>query len=136
MPAQSSDFIGIKVATIAPANPSLGKDRIQGVYLLMDAGSLGPITLIDGAALTTLRTSAISAAVADHLAPAEASHLVVIGSGPQAWDTSRPCELSGQGAGSRLSPGIRNGQAYSHPVYRPVGWMRAWALPKTCMTPR
>jgi ornithine cyclodeaminase/alanine dehydrogenase-like protein (mu-crystallin family) len=34
--------------------------------------------------LTTLRTSAISAAVADHLAPAEVDHLVVFGSGPQA----------------------------------------------------
>jgi ornithine cyclodeaminase len=85
MPAQWGDFVGVKVATIAPGNPTLGKERIQGVYLLMDAGTLGPVALLDGAALTTLRTAAISAAVADHLAPAVVSHLVVFGSGPQGW---------------------------------------------------
>jgi len=85
MPAQSNDFVGVKIATIAPGNPAIGKERIQGLYLLMDAATLSPIALIDGAALTMLRTSAISAAVADHLAPAHVDHLVVFGSGPQAW---------------------------------------------------
>jgi len=85
MPTQSPEFVGIKVATVAPGNPSLGKARIQGVYLLMDAATLSPIALIDGIALTTLRTPAISAAVADLLAPSQVDHLVVFGSGPQAW---------------------------------------------------
>ena len=85
MPAQSSSFVGVKVATVAPGNPALGRERIQGVYLLMDAATLSPIALIDGIALTTLRTPAVSAAAADLLAPAEVDHLVVFGSGPQAW---------------------------------------------------
>ncbi len=85
MPAQSPDFVGVKVATVTPGNPAIGKERIQGCYLLMDAATLSPIALIDGTALTTLRTPAISAAAADHLAPAEVDHLVVFGSGPQAW---------------------------------------------------
>ena len=85
MPAQSSAFVGVKVATVAPGNPALGRERIQGVYLLMDAATLSPIALIDGTALTTLRTPAVSAAAADLLAPAEVDHLVVFGSGPQAW---------------------------------------------------
>ena len=85
MPAQSHEFVGIKLATVAPRNPSLGKARIQGVYLLMDAATLSPIALIDGIALTTLRTPAVSAAVADFLAPSQVDHLVVFGSGPQAW---------------------------------------------------
>jgi ornithine cyclodeaminase/alanine dehydrogenase-like protein (mu-crystallin family) len=84
MPAQSSEFVGVKVATVAPDNPAVGKERIQGVYLLMDAQTLTPIALLDGTALTTLRTPAVSAAAADLLAPAEVSHLVVFGSGPQA----------------------------------------------------
>ncbi|MCY7288645.1 MAG: ornithine cyclodeaminase family protein [Cryobacterium sp.] len=85
MPSQSAEFVGVKVATVAPGNPRLGKERIQGVYLLMDAATLSPVALLDGIALTTLRTPAVSAAVADVLAPAEVEHLVVFGSGPQAW---------------------------------------------------
>lgn len=85
MPAQSPDFVGVKVATVTPGNPAIGKERIQGVYVLMDAATLSPVAFIDGTALTTLRTPAISAAAADHLAPAEVDHLVVFGSGPQAW---------------------------------------------------
>lgn len=84
MPSHSSDFFGIKVASVAPANPEKGKERIQGVYLLMDAETLTPSALIDGAALTTLRTPAVSAAAADLLAPAAVEHMVVFGSGPQA----------------------------------------------------
>lgn len=84
MPSESPDFVGIKVATVAPGNPERGLERIQGTYLLMDAATLSPIALLDGTALTTLRTPAVSAAAADLLAPASAPHLVVFGSGPQA----------------------------------------------------
>ena len=85
MPTQSSEYVGVKVATVAPGNPAVGKERIQGVYLLMDAATLSPIALMDGTALTTLRTPAVSAAVADILAPAAVDHAVVFGSGPQAF---------------------------------------------------
>ena len=85
MPSRSAEFVGVKVATVAPGNPQLGRERIQGIYLLMDAATLSPVALLDGIALTTLRTPAVSAAVADLLAPAEVEHLVVFGSGPQAW---------------------------------------------------
>ncbi|MET3767504.1 ornithine cyclodeaminase [Marisediminicola sp. UYEF4] len=85
MPSASSAFVGVKIATVAPGNPALGRQRIQGVYLLMDAATLAPVALIDGAALTTLRTPAVSAAATDLLAPEVVDHLVVFGSGPQAW---------------------------------------------------
>ncbi|MCY7324692.1 MAG: ornithine cyclodeaminase family protein [Microbacteriaceae bacterium] len=85
MPSASSEFVGVKIATVAPGNPARGRERIQGVYLLMDAATLSPLALIDGAALTTLRTPAVSAAAAELLAPAVVEHLVVFGSGPQAW---------------------------------------------------
>ena len=85
MPSTSPRFVGVKVATVAPGNPALGRERIQGVYLLMDAETLGLVATIDGTALTTLRTPALSAAAADHLAPERVDHLVVFGSGPQAW---------------------------------------------------
>ena len=85
MPSASSEFVGVKIATVAPGNPARGRERIQGVYLLMHAATLAPVALIDGAALTTLRTPAVSAAAADLLAPQIVDHLVIFGSGPQAW---------------------------------------------------
>jgi ornithine cyclodeaminase/alanine dehydrogenase-like protein (mu-crystallin family) len=85
MPSQFGAFVGAKVSTVAPKNPAMGKERIQGIYLLMDGATLGPIMLMDGHALTALRTPAVSAAVADYLAPPRVDHLLVFGSGTQAW---------------------------------------------------
>ncbi|HUX04394.1 MAG TPA: hypothetical protein VMV53_05750 [Acidimicrobiales bacterium] len=84
MPAETSEFAGVKIVTVAMGNPALGKPVIQGVYVLMDATTLSPVALIDGTALTTLRTPAVSAAVAEFLAPEIIEHLVVFGAGTQA----------------------------------------------------
>jgi ornithine cyclodeaminase len=70
---------------VAPANPGLGLPRIQAVYVLFDAATLTPRALIDGTALTTLRTPALSALAVRALAPPDAATLLVFGSGPQAW---------------------------------------------------
>lgn len=83
MPAESSAGVGVKVATVAPGNPDRGRPRIQGLYLLLDHGSLTPVALLDGIALTNLRTPAVSALATRHLAVPEAHHLVVFGCGPQ-----------------------------------------------------
>lgn len=84
MPSESSEFVGVKVLSVAPGNPAVGAERIQAVYVLMDAATLTPRAVLDGTAITTLRTSALSAAAADLLAPARLSHVVVFGYGAQA----------------------------------------------------
>jgi ornithine cyclodeaminase/alanine dehydrogenase-like protein (mu-crystallin family) len=85
MPAESTTGVGVKVVTIAPNNPAAGRPRIQALYTLFDPVGLTPTLLIDGAALTTLRTPALSALAVDALAPPTASSLLVFGAGPQAW---------------------------------------------------
>lgn len=85
MPAATSRFVGIKLVTIAPDNPAIGLPRIQGVYVLMDAVALSPVALIDGVALTSLRTPATSAVAVRRLAVKGAVRLVVIGTGPQGY---------------------------------------------------
>lgn len=85
MPAHSADSVGVKLTSVAPANPGLGLPRIQAVYILFDAATLTPRALIDGTALTTLRTPALSALAVRALAPPDAATLLVFGSGPQAW---------------------------------------------------
>lgn len=84
MPSTLGDWVGVKVASVAPGNPALGLPRIQAVYVLMDAKTLTPRMFVDGVSLTSLRTPATSAVAADHLAAPQASRLVVFGNGPQA----------------------------------------------------
>lgn len=84
MPSEVSAAAGVKVVTVAPDNPARGLPRIQAAYLLFDGRTLAPQAVLDGAALTTLRTPAVSvAAVVDRL-PDRALRVAVIGAGPQA----------------------------------------------------
>ncbi|MEO3870749.1 ornithine cyclodeaminase family protein [Nonomuraea sp. B12E4] len=78
-------YAGVKAVTIAPGNPGRGLPRIQGTYLLFDGDTLTPLAALDGIALTSLRTPAVSALAVRHLADPAARKLVVFGSGPQAW---------------------------------------------------
>jgi ornithine cyclodeaminase len=86
MPSTSVEGSGIKVLTIAPNNPALNAPRIQGIYLLFDKENLAISSILDGAALTTYRTPAISlAAVRKGLELSRGEITVVVfGSGPQA----------------------------------------------------
>ncbi|RMI42036.1 ornithine cyclodeaminase family protein [Streptomyces triticirhizae] len=85
MPSAGTRHVGVKVAGVAPGNPALGLPRIVASYLLLDAATLRPVALLDGSALTALRTPAVSAVAVDRLAVPEAGRLVVFGTGPQAW---------------------------------------------------
>lgn len=84
MPAASASGIGVKLVTINRSNRARGLPTIQGTYTLFDADSLAPIAVIDGAALTILRTGAVSGLATRHLARSKARSLVVFGTGPQA----------------------------------------------------
>ncbi|GAA1813669.1 ornithine cyclodeaminase family protein [Agromyces neolithicus] len=83
MPADLGGYTGQKFATVAPGNPTRGLERIQAIYVLLDAETLSPLALLDGTELTSIRTPAVSAAVADVVATPDASSLVVFGTGPQ-----------------------------------------------------
>jgi ornithine cyclodeaminase/alanine dehydrogenase-like protein (mu-crystallin family) len=85
MPSRWQGEVGVKLATVAAANPARGLPRIQGVYVLFDAETLAPRALLDGIGVTSLRTAAVSALAVRHLARPDARRLVVYGSGPQAW---------------------------------------------------
>ncbi|MFI7702752.1 ornithine cyclodeaminase family protein [Nonomuraea sp. NPDC049480] len=85
MPASAGRYVGVKAVTIAPGNPERGLPRIQGTYLLLDGDTLAPLAAMDGIALTSLRTPAVSALAVRHLAGPAGGKLVVFGSGPQAW---------------------------------------------------
>lgn len=84
MPAAVDSSVGVKLLSLAPGNPAKGLPRIQGLYILFDEATLAPAAILDAVSLTNCRTSALSALAVDHLAPADASSLLVFGTGPQA----------------------------------------------------
>ena len=84
MPAAAGDAAGVKLVGIQPTNPTRGLPIIQGVYVLFDMRIGQPVALLDGAALTTLRTPMVSALATDALARGDARSVGIIGTGPQA----------------------------------------------------
>jgi len=85
MPSGNARLAGVKLVGIAADNARLGLPRIHGVYVLFAAATLVPIAVLDGAALTAVRTPAVSALGVDLVAPAATRRLVVFGTGPQAY---------------------------------------------------
>ena len=84
MPDESITAVGLKLVSIARGNPAVGLPSIQGIYLLMDADTLTPRAILDAAALTCIRTSAVSLMAIGQLNPPPRPDVTVIGSGPQA----------------------------------------------------
>jgi ornithine cyclodeaminase len=75
---------GIKLIAIKPGNPGRGLDSHVGMVLVLDDETGLPRALMDGAAITAVRTAAVSAVATDVLASREATTLAVIGAGVQA----------------------------------------------------
>jgi len=84
MPCHGPEGVGVKLVTIAPANPELrALPRIQGTYVLFAADGLTPELMIDGASLTRLRTAAVSALATRRLSRPDSRRLVIFGAGVQ-----------------------------------------------------
>jgi ornithine cyclodeaminase/alanine dehydrogenase-like protein (mu-crystallin family) len=79
MPAAVGPVAAVKLVSVGPSEP-----RIQGVCVVFDAATLAPAALVDGIALTNLRTPAVSLVAVRRLAAPDARRLVVFGRGPQA----------------------------------------------------
>ncbi|MFD5618615.1 ornithine cyclodeaminase family protein [Streptomyces yangpuensis] len=131
MPAASGAYAGVKIAGVAPGNPARGLPRITGSYLLLDGPTLRPLALLDGAALTTLRTPAVSALALRHLAPAgRPLKLVLFGSGPQAYGHLEAVRAEGELAGVVVVARNREG------AERLVAHARTLRLPARTGTPQ
>ena len=84
MPAAAAQGLGVKLITLTAANPGRGRPLVQGAYVLFAPGDQSPEAVIDGAALTALRTGAVSGLATRRLARPDARRLVVFGAGVQA----------------------------------------------------
>lgn len=80
---------GVKMVSVFPANPDVGKPTNATVYVLFDGRDGRPLATLTGAALTTMKTAADSALAADHLARPDVRVLAVLGAGAQApWQVA------------------------------------------------
>jgi alanine dehydrogenase len=73
--------LGVKLVTVFPGNERRNERAVGAVYALFDAANGAPLALFDGEEITARRTAAASAYAANHLARADAHHLVLVGSG-------------------------------------------------------
>jgi ornithine cyclodeaminase/alanine dehydrogenase-like protein (mu-crystallin family) len=84
MPATGGPGVGVKLVTLTEANPARGLPLIHAVYVLFDAETQAPRLLVDGSALTALRTAAVSGLATRWLAAPDARRLAIFGAGVQA----------------------------------------------------
>jgi len=86
MPSFSSSQrrLALKFLTLYENNRSLGLPLIQALVILADAESGSPLAILDGAALTALRTGAVSGAATAVLARPNACRAAIFGGGTQA----------------------------------------------------
>lgn len=84
MPASAADAMGVKLVSLYPANAGTAIPTVIALVILFRRDTGEPLALLDGSALTALRTAAVSAAVTRRLAAPESSVLALLGSGVQA----------------------------------------------------
>src|SRR6266576_5154264 len=76
--------LGLKAVLVFPANAKRGIDTHQGAVLLFEADTGRLSALMDGAAITAIRTAAVSGVATDLLARPDAGELAILGAGVQA----------------------------------------------------
>lgn len=104
MPAwEAQGYIGVKMVNVFPQNAAHGLPAIAGVYLLSEGQHGRPLACIDGGELTRRRTAAASALASRELSRANASRLLVVGTG-------------------KLAPMLIE----AHAAVRPVTQIRIW----------
>jgi ornithine cyclodeaminase len=75
---------GAKLVTVFPGNHGTAFDSHQGAVLLFDSKHGGVAAMLDGTAITSTRTAAVSGAATRALAREDASTLAILGAGVQA----------------------------------------------------
>ncbi|MGF6508254.1 ornithine cyclodeaminase family protein [Paraburkholderia sp. 32] len=81
---QSQGLLGFKAAGFWPANRGVGGEPHQATIMLIDPKTGRPVCVIDGNAITTMRTGAAGALGLTLFARADSTRLCVFGTGVQA----------------------------------------------------
>jgi len=80
---ENEEAMALKAVALFPHNPERGLPLIQAAVLVMEADSGRPLALLEGSALTAIRTGAASGAASDLLARPDSQVAAVFGAGVQ-----------------------------------------------------
>ncbi len=85
MPAYSpgAELMGVKIVTLFEQNREIGLPFIQALVVVLDATNGRPVGVMDGTAITAIRTGAASGAATDVLARRDAKVAAIFGAGAQ-----------------------------------------------------
>ncbi|MEI6675304.1 MAG: ornithine cyclodeaminase [Verrucomicrobiota bacterium] len=75
---------GLKVITLFENNPALNLPFIQAMVMVFDTATGSPVAIMEGTALTAIRSGAASGAATDLLARTDARTVAIFGAGIQA----------------------------------------------------
>lgn len=89
MPAIGAGYAAIKWVTSFPVNLEKGLPTVKAIVLLSDAETGMPVAVLEGSALTALRTGAAAVLAAETLAREDAATVAVIGAGVNGKATAR-----------------------------------------------
>ena len=81
--SDSGEALAIKVVSLYPGNPGRGLAYIQAAVLVLESDTGRTIALLEGSALTAIRTGAGSGAAIDMLARKDSKVVAVFGAGVQ-----------------------------------------------------
>ncbi|KPJ73928.1 MAG: hypothetical protein AMS14_06110 [Planctomycetes bacterium DG_20] len=88
MPARVDDAggqtVAVKVISLFDRNAERGLARVQAAVLVLEAETGRPVALLEGAALTAIRTGAASGAATDLMARPDSRTAAILGAGVQA----------------------------------------------------
>ena len=96
MPGYVSGVLEAKLVSVFPQNHVRGMPSHQGLIVLFDENTGAPIAVMDGIAITAIRTGAAAAVAARWLARQDSATLAILGAGVQgrsnleAFSRSRP----------------------------------------------
>jgi len=96
MPCFTKDYFGTKVVTLFPDNPAKNVPVLNGIMVLNDSQTGVPLALLNGPALTAVRTAAVGAVSIRHLAPDNAHAVGIIGAGVQGFHQARAACSAGR----------------------------------------
>ncbi|UCH04125.1 MAG: ornithine cyclodeaminase family protein, partial [Candidatus Thorarchaeota archaeon] len=85
MPCFMRDCFGTKLVTLFPENPARNVPVLNGIMVLNDAQTGVPVAMLNGPALTALRTAAVGAVSIRHLASDDTDAIGIIGAGVQGF---------------------------------------------------
>jgi len=94
MPCITDEYWVTKLVSFCPGNKTTGRPSIYGTVVLNDTKTGEPLAIMDGSAITALRTAAVTAVGIRHLSPADSHSLGIIGTGTQGiWQALFACSV-------------------------------------------